>query len=80
MAPSRQMRIQHKVHEIDAALRLNGEYHLYRDEDSFAVLEGVRRMHQLSQLTVIEPPGRFGGEYVLRLVREPTGDDPQIEQ
>ena len=70
MPPSRQMRIQHKVHEVDAVLRSNGEYHLYRDEDSFAVLEGVRRMHQMSKLTVIEPlgPTRFGGEYILKPV------------
>lgn len=63
------MQIQHKVHLIDAVLRSKGEYRLYRDEDSFAVLEGVRRMHQLSQLTVIEPVGRLGGEYVLKLTK-----------
>jgi hypothetical protein len=69
MAPSRQMQIQQKVHLVDAALRSSGEYRLYRDEDSFAVLEGVRRLHQFPQLTVIEPAGlgRFGGEYILKL-------------
>ncbi|MCR9284837.1 MAG: hypothetical protein NXH99_24300 [Rhodobacteraceae bacterium] len=65
MAPSRQMRIQQKVHLIDAALRNYGEYRLYRDEDSSAVLEGVRRMHP--QLVVTEPVGRLGGEYILKL-------------
>ncbi len=69
MAPSRQMRIQQKVHLIDAALRSNGEYRLYRDEDSFAVLEGVRRMHRSPQLTVTEPVGRLGGEYILKLAQ-----------
>lgn len=77
MPPKRETLIRQKVDVIDSILRTSGEYRLINDEDAYSIVEGVMRLHRGSNLTIEQPRGRFGGEYVFRLAKRPNGSEQQ---